>query len=77
MNQLCKSSYFHLRNIKYIRSSLTTEAAKIVVQALVMSKLDSNKLLDKLQRVQNCVAKLVLTSDMEHQSSLECLKTLH
>ena len=51
-----------------------------------MSKLDycnsilfgvSNKLLDKLQRVQNCAAKLVLTSNMEHQSSPECLKTLH
>ena len=51
-----------------------------------MSKLDycnsvlfgiSNKLLDKLQRVQNCAAKLVLTLNMEHQSSPECLKTLH
>ena len=84
MNQLCKSCYFHLRNIRYIRSSLTTDVVKIVVQALVKSKLDycilfgiSNNLLDKLQRVQNCAAKLVLTSNMEHQSSPECLKTLH
>ena len=47
-----------------------------------MSKLDccnnilfgiSNKLLDKLQRVQNCAAKLVLTLNTEHQSSPECL----
>ena len=54
---------------------------------MVMSRLDycnsilfgiSNKLLlDKLQRVQNCVTKLVLTSNMEHQSSPESLKTLH
>ena len=86
MNQLCKSCYFQLRNIRYIRSSLTTEASKIVVHALVMSKLHfcnsilfgiSNKLLDKLQRVQNCAAKLVLTSNTGHQSSPECLKTLH
>ena len=82
VNQLCKSCYFQLRNMRYIRSSLTTEAAKIVVQALVMSKLGycnsiSNKLLDKLQRVQNCAAKLVLTSYTEHQSSPECLQTLH
>ena len=86
VNQLCKSCYFQLRNIRYIRSSVTTDAAKIVVHALVMSKLDycnsilfgvSNKLLDKLQRVQNCAAKLVLTSNTEHQSSPEYLKTLH
>ena len=38
VNQLCKSYYFQFRNIRYIRSSLTTETAKIVVQALVMSK---------------------------------------
>ena len=57
VNQLCKSCYFQLRNIRYIRSSLTTEAAKIVVHALAMSKLDycnsilfgiPNMLLDKL-----------------------------
>ena len=86
MNQLCKSYYFQLRNIRYIRSSLTAEAAKIVIQALVMSKLDycnsilfgiSIKLLVKLQRVQNYAARLVLTSNMEHQSSPECLQTLH
>ena len=86
VNQPCKSCYFQLRNIRYIRSSLTTEAAKLVVHALVVSKLDycnsilfgiSNKLLDKLQRVQNCVAKLVMTSNTEHQNSPECLKTLH
>ena len=86
VNQFCKSCYFQLRSIRYIRSSLTTEAAKIVVQALVMSKLDycnsiifgiSNKQLDKLQRIHNCAAKLVLTLNMEHHSSPECLKTLH
>ena len=86
VNQLCKSCYFQLRNIRYIRSNLTTEAAKTVVQALVISKLDYcnsilfgilNNLLDKLQRVQNCAAKLVLTSNMVHQSSPECLKTLY
>ena len=71
---------------RYIRPSLTTETAKIVVQALVMSKLDccnsilfgiSNKLVDKLQRIQNYAAKLILNSSMEYQSSAECLKTLH
>ena len=81
MNQLCKSCYFQLRNIRYVRSSLTTELAKIVVQALVMSKLDYcnsilfgilDKLLDKLQRVQICAAKFVLTSNMDQQSSPDC-----
>ena len=38
LNQLYKPSYFQLKNIRYIRSSLTTEVAEIVVQALVMSK---------------------------------------
>ena len=86
VNQLCISCYFQLTNIQYIGDNLSTEAAKTVVQALITSKPDycnsisydiSNKLLDKLQRIQNCAARLIVKSKTAHISAHKCLKALH
>ena len=40
VNAVCQSSFFHLRNIGFIRKYLTYDAAKIIIHAFVVSKLD-------------------------------------
>lgn len=40
VNNICRYSYFHLRGIGNIRHLITTEAAKILVQSLVHSRID-------------------------------------
>ncbi len=68
VNNICKSSYYHLRNISAIRSSLTRNAAEKLVHAFISSRLDNcnsllcnlpASLLTKLQRVQNTAARIV------------------
>ena len=68
VNYVCKSAYFHLRNIRHIRHCLTPEATNTLVHSLVTSRLDygnallygiSKSLVKKLQMVQNSAARLV------------------
>ena len=68
VNAVCQSSFFHLRNIGFIRKYLTYDAAKIIIHAFVVSKLDycnsllyglPSYLIRKLQHVQNSAARLV------------------
>ena len=40
VNAVCQSSFSHLRNIGFIRKYLTYDAAKIIIHAVVVSKLD-------------------------------------
>ena len=40
VNEVCQSSFFHLRNIGFIRKYLTYDAAKIINHAFVVSKPD-------------------------------------
>ena len=42
VNNICKSAMANLRNVADIRQSLTQEATKKLVHALVTSRLDSN-----------------------------------
>ena len=69
VNSNCKSAWFNLFNISRSRRSLTTDAAKILIQAYVMSKIDycnsllygiPDKLLNRIQRIQNYAARVVL-----------------
>ena len=64
----CKASYFHIRALRHIRFSLTTEACKTIAAAIVGSRLDyCNSLLAgtsvsnlaRLQLVQNTLARVV------------------
>ena len=80
-----KSCYLQIRNIRYIRQFLTQSAAKTIVHALVTSRLDycnsslygiSAQLLKKLQRIQNCAARLVLNVSYNVPSQ-DCLEKLH
>ena len=60
---MCRSAWYQLRNIREVRHSLTTEATIHLVCALVFSRLDWGTSCcmgcQKLQRVQNSVARLV------------------
>ena len=85
IHYICKCCYLRLRNIRYIRQFLTVSAAKTLVHSLVTSRLDycnsslfgiSKKLLSKLQKVQNCAARLVLNAPYSENSEY-CLKQLH
>ena len=68
VSEICKASYFHIQALRHIRSSLTTEAAKTIVVAIVGSRLDycnsllagtSASNLARLQMVQNTLARVV------------------
>ena len=74
----------NLNKIRNIRRYLTTEATEVLVLSLVMSHLDySNSILygiskhqmQKMQRIQNICAKLVLKKD-KYSSSTEALREL-
>ena len=53
VSETCKASYFHIRALRHIRSSLTTEACKTVAAAIVGWKLDycNSLLLVRLFRI--------------------------
>ena len=82
---VCRSAYLALRQISTIRKFLTVEATKTLVCAFVLSRIDyCNSLLsgcpeyvlDRLQKVQNSAARLVLRSrKRDHVTPL--LHTLH
>ena len=68
MATICKSAFFHIRNISRIRKFLSAERTKMLVHAFVMCRLDncnsviwtSEILVHRLQLVQNCAARLIL-----------------
>jgi hypothetical protein len=69
VNQICRTAYMHIRNIWKIRKFITTDAAKSLVQGLIISHLDycnsllhnlPYKIIHKLQRVQNMSARLIV-----------------
>ena len=82
---VCKSAFFHLRNISKIRKFLNTETTKSLVHAFITSKVDycnsllygvPKYLLLRLQRVLNCAARIVFKSNKyDHITPL--LKELH
>ena len=85
INSVVKTSFFHLRNIAKIRSSLSQSAAETLIHAFISSRLDyCNSLLAginsshlcKLQMVQNSAARL-LTRTRAHQHITPILQHLH
>ena len=71
VNNVCKSTFYHLRTISRIRKYLSTQTTEILIHAFVTSKLDHcNSLLynvpknviKKLQSVQNAAARLITRS---------------
>ena len=79
---ICRSSFYHLRNLSRIRKYFTKESAEVAVHAFVTSKLDyCNALLyglpkyqlQRLQYVQNTAATIVLqVSKFQHITPVLC-----
>ena len=75
-NVIARSCFFHIRNIGCIRHFISEDACKMLVNALVIYRLDygnallygrTKKLTDKLQRVHNTAARLIArTKKTEH-----------
>ena len=81
----CRACFYHIRDLRRIRKSLSLDLAKQIAVALVSSKLDycnslfhnmPEKDIARLQRVQNCLARVV-TNAPRFSRSLPILKRLH
>ena len=68
ISSMCKSAYFHLRNIGLIRKYLTEQATQNLIHAFVTSRLDMGNsflfglpdtLLNRLKRLQNIAARVI------------------
>ena len=80
VDRICQTAYFEIRRIGSVRQFFTTEATKILVSSLVLSRLDycssllagiPKKIVNKVQRVMNCAARLVCKAHKrEHVSPL-------
>ena len=86
ISAICKSSFFQIRQLRQIRSSLDYNSAIILANSLVSSKLDyCNSLyfglpsssLSRLQSVQNSLARVVFPSLKRTDHITPVLKKLH
>ena len=82
---ICRSTYFHIRNIGKIRNLLLYNACSAIIHALISCRLDyCNSLLynvpthktDRLQRLQNQCAR-ILTKSQRREHITPVLKSLH
>ena len=82
---MCRSCFFQLRQLRTIRSSLTTDAAKTLAQAFVGGRLDycnsllygvSGELLRRLQSVRNAAARFI-TGTRKYDHITPVLRSLH
>ena len=81
---ICKASHFHIQNIRSLKSILTHDALISVVHAFITSRLDycnsllglSDKLLQRLQWIQNITARIV-TRCRKYDHITLILKELH
>ena len=83
--QTCKSCFYHIRDLKRIRKHLSLSTTVSLANALVISKLDycnslfagiRTKELNKLQKVQNCLARIVKKAP-RFSPSTPLLSSLH
>ena len=83
--RVCRASYFHIRALTHIRSSITENMANSVACALIQSRLDyanalyaamSSTNFEKVQRVQNTLAR-VATLTAKRDRITPTLERLH
>ena len=69
INHLCKTSFYHLRNISKLRPILSLSDSEKLVHAFISSRLDycnalligiPSKSLQRLQYIQNSAAKILM-----------------
>src|SRR5207245_1338576 len=86
ISDVCRSSFYHIRQLRQIRASLDTNSAVLLANALVYSKLDycnslfynlPAKSLNRLQIVQNDLARLVVPSVRRNHHITSTLRLLH
>ena len=82
----CRSCYYHLRQIRSIRHSLSDVAARMAMQAFVTSRIDycnaallglSSASIDRVQHVMNSAARLLLKLPKFSQISVRMRDELH
>ena len=85
ISQTCRACFYHIRDLRRIRKRLSLDLAKQIAVALVSSKSEScnslfhnmpEKDIARLQRVQNCLARVV-TKALGFSCSVPILKRLH
>ena len=86
ISSICQASYLQIRQLKQIRSVLDTNTAIILANSLVSSKLDyCNSLfhnlpdssIDRLQRIQNSLARIVMPFVKRFDHITPALQKLH
>ncbi|KAI2647424.1 RNA-directed DNA polymerase from mobile element jockey [Labeo rohita] len=85
ISSICKTAFFHLKNISKLRPMLSMSNAETLIHAFMTSRLDycnallggcSARLINKLQLVQNAAAR-VLTRTKKYDHISPVLSTLH
>jgi hypothetical protein len=85
VSSICRSAYFHLRNIGQLRKYLDKKATEAIIHAFVSSRLDNGNALlyglpksqiSRLQRIQNTAA-LILLRLKKYDHISHHLKCLH
>ncbi len=85
VSSICKTAFFHLKNISKLRPMLSMSYAEILIHVFMTSRLDycnallggcSARLINKLQMVQNAAAR-VLTRTRRYDHISPVLSTLH
>ena len=86
ISSVCRSSFYHIRQIRTARPSLDSKSAILLANALVSSKLDyCNSLysslpdcsIHRLQRVQNSLARAIVPTIKRSQHITPTLRALH
>ena len=86
ISKVCQTSYLHIRQIRKVRHLLDLNSAILIANSLVSSRLDycnslyfglPTSLLDRLQHVQNSLARAVVPSVRRFDHITPTLKTLH
>jgi len=79
ISSVCKSSYYSIKALRHIRPVLTLDMARAVAASLTQTHLDfanpvllgiSSSNINKLLRVQNCLARVVLLDQSSPSTSL-------
>ena len=86
ISSICRTSFFHIRQLRQLRSSLDKDSAVVLANALVHSKLDyCNSLfyglpkssIIRLQYVQNSLARVVCRASRQRSHTRCLLRNLH
>ena len=86
ISSICQTSFYHIRQLRQIRSSIDINSATILANALIHSKLDycnslyyslPNSTIHRLQLVQNSLARVVIPSTLRYHHITPVLKRLH